>query len=50
MWFVNCMEHAGGRLSFAFRPLNGKQNKKVSLRTLRLCGEKNRPCAKYQLP
>jgi hypothetical protein len=27
---------AGGRLFFAFRPLNGKQNKKVSLRTLRL--------------
>ena len=31
---------AGGRLFFAFRHLNGKQNKKFSLRSLRLCGEK----------
>jgi hypothetical protein len=29
-------EIAGNRLFFAFRPLNGKQNKKLSLR---LCGE-----------
>jgi hypothetical protein len=27
MWFVICMILAGGRLFFAFRPLNGKQNK-----------------------
>ena len=27
------------RFFFAFRPLNGKQNKKISLRPLRLCGE-----------
>ena len=32
-------EIAGNRLFFAFRPLNGKQNKKLSLRSLRLCGE-----------
>jgi hypothetical protein len=39
MWSVICMILAGGRLFFAFRPLNGKQNKKLSLRSLRLCGE-----------
>ena len=42
-WLKNvaatCMKHAGGRLFFAFRPLNGKQNKKLALRSLRLCGE-----------
>ena len=30
---------AAGRLFFAFRLLNGKQNKKFSLRTLRFYGE-----------
>jgi hypothetical protein len=40
---VICSELAETRLFFAFRPLNGKQNKKPSLRPLRLCGEQFLP-------
>jgi hypothetical protein len=36
---IICSELAEGRLFFAFRSLNGKQNKKSSLRPLRLRGE-----------
>ena len=37
--YVPKKHFAIGRLFFAFRPLNGKQKEKISLRTLSLCGE-----------
>ena len=39
--YVTKKQSAIGRLFFAFRPLNGKQKEKMSLRALRLCGEQN---------